>query len=109
MIGDHDWAVFFGPAFAQPVTLTGPDGTEALIRGIFSDAHTIALADDFGGGVSTLLPVVTLPATTLPDWLEADRDTVTVGGNSYILRDIRPDGSGLSRLILERVYSNGTS
>lgn len=104
MIGAGDWATFFGDDFAEAVTLIAPNGPRVDIRGIFTAAGSTVAVDDFGGGVSTVLPTLAAPASALPDWLTPDRDEVVAGGNRYTLRKVVPDGTGLSRLILERVF-----
>lgn len=105
MIGDADAAVFFDPAgFGSPAILTGPGVAPCHLVGIMADRHVTAGAGDFGGGVSTSIPVLTVASAAVPHWLTPDRDQVEVGGVSYFLRDVRPDGTGLSRLILERAF-----
>lgn len=105
MIGADDWGVFFDASpggVAEPVRFRGA-GHLALDRsGIFSDSHITAAVDDFGGGVSTVSPMLSIPADHLPGWLEPDASTVEVRRVAYIVRDVRPDGTGLARLILER-------
>lgn len=103
MIGAGDDAIFFDPAvFGQPATLIADDRPRACVTGIFSDRHATVAAGDYGGGVSTVVPVLTVSSAALPAWLTPDLHRVETGGVLYYLRDIRPDGSGLSRLILER-------
>lgn len=104
MIGGDDWAILFGPDLAGPVRFTSPAGLVADARGIFVAAGQVVAAGDFGGGVETVLPVVTLPASWVPDWATPDRDAIEVAGARYMLRACRPDGTGLARLILEGVF-----
>lgn len=100
-------ALFSAEDFGSPAVVTVfPAGISCAVTGIFSDAHSAA-GEAATGGVSTLAPVFSLPAHCLPAGA-SQGDQLTLGAPAqaagvYRIADIRSDGSGLTRLILERV------
>lgn len=96
-----DLSILFDPAdFGSPVTYRPAGGGVFEIVGIFTAAHTVAAGGDFPG-VSTLSPVLTLSDSALPVGA-TQGDQLTVKGADYSVRDIQPDGTGLSRIVLEK-------
>lgn len=100
-IGSDDWDVFMDPEeFGVTAFWQTLDGDFAEVNGIFEAAREVVLPGD-GGGVSALLPVLTVPETAVPETASQD-DDVEIHGKNYRVADIQPDGSGQSRVILER-------
>ena len=94
--GPDEWAVFMDPSvFGEPVTYTPSGGIAQSLAAVFTAAHATTL------DTSTVAPVLALfpPAGLLP----AAGDGVALRGISYRVADVQPDGTGLTRLILERV------
>jgi hypothetical protein len=94
------WAAALTAATAAQVAVFGEtvthDGTS--VSGIFDSRY---IEVDTGGGapVSMLVTVLSIAAGSIDP---AVGEAVTARGINYIVRDIRPDGGGLTTLILER-------
>jgi len=68
------------------------------VQGLFTDAYTSA---DIGPyGMASSAPTLTLASADTP--ASPVDQTVTINATSYLIRAVEPDGSGLTRLILER-------
>ncbi|MBV5299486.1 MAG: hypothetical protein JZU64_15500 [Rhodoferax sp.] len=68
------------------------------VQGLFTDAYTSA---DIGPyGMASSAPTLTLASADTPD--SPVGKAVTVNDTNYMVRATEPDGSGLTRLILER-------
>lgn len=95
---------FDADEFAVDVTYTPLSGSAIAFTGIFDDAH---LAVEMGGeaAVSTTAPVLTCRADDL-DTLSLGEarqgDGVEIGGASYTVTDVQPDGTGIVMLVLEK-------
>lgn len=101
MIGKDDWDVFMDPEdFGVQAYWQTQDGEFADLTGIFEAAREVVLPGE-GGGVSALLPVLTVPECAVPETAAQD-DDVEINGRNFRVADIQPDGSGQSRVILER-------
>lgn len=96
----EDLDLLLGPDFGVEALISAGGGPSVRLRGIFTAPHEAA-AGGAWPGVSTSLPSLTVAAFRLPPAARAG-DALTIGGESFTLRDLRPDGSGLVRLILER-------
>lgn len=87
--------------FSVAVTYTPEGGPPVAIRGI-PDTHFVeGAADDFGP-IATKVSELTVADVDLPDGA-APGDAVTFGGHSYVVREPRPDGTGVTRITLEKV------
>ena len=99
---DQDWDVFFDPAdFAVTATWDTPGGDIVEVVGIFEAGREVALSGN-AVGVSAILPVLTVAAEAIPSDA-AQGDDLAILSVNYRVTDIQPDGSGLTRVILEKV------
>ena len=91
----EDLPTFFDTTtgFAQPATLAG-----VAVVGIFDADYQAASVGAFG--MASTQPVFTLPSTSVP----ANPEGLVLVTNSitYTVAAHEPDGTGISRLILER-------
>lgn len=87
----EDFTVFFADF---GVTATPDVGADVTV--IFDRAHIEAL----GGGISGTQPVALAVSADVSSW-SSNGTKLTIAGTAYTLRDIQPDGTGLSLLILE--------
>lgn len=103
MIGNDDWDVFMDPEEFGVLAYWQTQSGEFVddLNGIFEAAREVVLPGE-GGGVSALMPVLTVAESAVPETASQD-DDVEIDGKNYRVADIQPDGSGLSRIILERV------
>ncbi|MBO9467060.1 hypothetical protein J7443_17585 [Tropicibacter sp. R15_0] len=108
--GADDWAVFTDPdVFGENVIFTGQGADPLTISAIFTTPGAV-VASGFQAGVATTEPMLTLGVAQLP-FTPAQHDQVqlTVGhpgfpaGTALRVADVQPDGSGMIRLILERM------
>jgi len=96
-----DWDVFFDPAdFADAAAWQTQEGEFADIHGVFEAAREVALSGD-SVGVSAVLPVLIVASEQVPD-TAAQGDDLEIRDVNYRVADLQPDGSGLTRVILER-------
>lgn len=105
MIEDaDDMAVFFdAEAFGEFAGYVLADESDtADIEGIYQDAHAIAAPGDFAG-VSTTAPTFTTAQIYLPAGAGKGDMLSRPTGELFTVEDIQPDGTGLVRLILERL------
>lgn len=102
MNAGEDWGVFFSPDdFGHRAYWQTLEGEFAEVDGILEAAREVVLPGD-GGGVSARMPVLTLPESSIPE-TASQGDDMEIKGRNYRVADIQPDGSGLARIILERV------
>jgi len=91
-----DLNVVCAATFGEPVTLRRVGQPDATVPGIFDRRHYQAEAGD--SAVSTLHTTVTV--------LDADTGPVPAGaiavvrGKAYSVADLRPDGQGMTALVL---------
>ena len=83
-------------AFGIDVTFAG---ALAPVRAVFDNASTVATAGPYG--MASTQPSVTLPTPLVP--ANPVGTTVVVGGMTYLVATHDPDGTGMSRLLLEAV------
>ncbi len=92
----EDVSPFFAD-FGTPPTAGVPDRLDgAPVRGIFNGPYSAAL-----GGIVTAEPTYTLPTSQASAATTASQ-LVLSNGATYRVRDIRPDGTGVTELALER-------
>ncbi|WP_170561408.1 head-tail joining protein [Ruegeria atlantica] len=96
-----DWDVFFDPAdFGQSAAWDTQAGDFVNLDGIFEEAREVALSGDTVGA-SAVLPVLTVATSQVPA-TAAQGDDLEINSVNYRVTDIQPDGSGLTRVVLER-------
>lgn len=101
---DQDWDVFFDPAdFADTATWDTPGGGIVEVVGIFEAGREVALSGN-AVGISAILPVLTVAAEAIPSGA-SQGDDLEIRFKNYRVTDIQPDGSGLTRVILEKVLT----
>lgn len=83
--------------FAVEATFTPSAGDAATIRGIF-DAEFVAIDPGGSVGVSTAAPM--FQARTV-DVTNAYGGTLAVNSTTYDIIEVRPDGTGMTTLILQ--------
>lgn len=97
-----DWGVFFDPDdFGTPAAWETTAGDFVEVSGIFEAAREVALEGDATGAMATR-PVLTIATVHVPDTAGRD-DQIEVADVVYRLAETpQHDGSGITRLILER-------
>lgn len=101
-LGLDDWDVFLSPDdFGDRAFWETQEGEFAEVDGLFSKAREVVLPGE-GGGVSALMPVLTIAESTVPE-TASQGDDVEINGRNYLVADIQPDGAGLALIVLERV------
>ncbi len=96
-----DWGVFFDPDdFADMAVWDTQEGETVDIHGIFEAAREVALQGE-SVGISAVLPVLTVAEDQIPA-TASQGDDLEIDGVNFIISDIQPDGSGLTRVVLER-------
>lgn len=83
-------------ALGQPVTVTPAGGASRVIS-----AMVVARSEDEIGVVQAQ-PAIHARALDVADL--ADGDAISAGGVDYVARVIRPDGRGMTTIILEASY-----
>lgn len=102
MIGGDDWGVFFDPDdFADSAVWDTQAGEFVELDGIFEAAREVVLSGD-SVGVSAVMPVLTVASDSVPE-TAAQGDDLEIRDQNFRVADLQPDGSGLTRVILERV------
>ncbi|MEL7166692.1 MAG: hypothetical protein AAGL96_14570 [Pseudomonadota bacterium] len=107
--GPDEWAVFTDPdVFGEVVTYQPQGQASVAVTAIFTAAQAV-VAQGPGPGVASTEPILTLGEATLPSPPAAgDLVTLTVShpgfpaGTTFKVAEPQPDGSGMTRLILER-------
>ena len=90
----EDTTAFFDTTcgFAQTATVGG-----ASVAVIFDNASALGSVGPFG--MASTQPSITLPTAQVP--VDPVGTTVVVGGGTYLVAAHEPDGTGISRLLLE--------
>lgn len=89
----EDFTPFLSNAeFAVPCTLPGG----AVVQVIFDDAHQAALTNSFEASAPTAL------GTTAELSALQHGSALQINGRAWSVEGIQPDGTGITRLILER-------
>ena len=87
--------------FGEPVVFHIEGQGEAIPgRGVFAAAHE-SLDVSSGVAVSTVQPVLEVVSADLPA-VPTEGDAVTVQGRRYLIVDVRPDGHGFLKLLLQK-------
>lgn len=73
-------------------------GTEANVTGIFDNEY---FAVDAGGSVPVAMQQPTFLCRTADIASVAQNDILTISGLTYRIRNIQPDGQGMTMLMLE--------
>ena len=106
-----DWdAVVIGPLqgiFGEPATFIPVAGLPFAITGVFDKAfHKESLFEDGSVGVTTESPVLGVQLSQFPsNPLQNDRVTVASVNTTFAVREVRIDGHGGAKLILNKVSS----
>jgi hypothetical protein len=97
----EDWDVFFDPAdFGSAATWDTQGGELVDLNGIFEEAREVALTGE-AVGVSAVHSVLTVASVEVPA-SAAQGDDLEISAVNFLVVDLQPDGSGLTRVILER-------
>lgn len=72
-------------------------GALVPVRGVFDNASSVGTVGPYG--MTSTQPSITLPTTQVPT--NPVGKTVVVGGGTYLVATHEPDGTGMSRLLLE--------
>lgn len=93
MAFEEDVSLFFNTSgFASNAKLAG-----VAVKGILS--RPFQLAGLAGAGSASSDPVFTLPTDDVPD--DPVGQQIAIGDDTYTIQAVQPDGSGVSRLMLE--------
>lgn len=101
-LSDADFGVFFDPRdFGTSARYTpGLTGQPHDLTGIFTDRHEVVLSGG-GSGIATTGPVLVVAETDLPPGPLGQDDILEIGVTRYRVAEMQPDGTGLTRLVLE--------
>jgi hypothetical protein len=92
-------------AFGEPVTYRRSGHPDHPMSGIFDESYEIVTLIE-GAENSTVSPALTITDADLPEGAEvAQRDRFVIGGRSYRVRDVQPQGGGETLLLLNEVSS----
>lgn len=98
---DEDFDVFFDPdEFGDRATYTPSGGSAAFVDGIFRFEYVDIDVGD-GVPVAGLSAVFTCAAADVQ--ADPEGDALTVRGEDYVVRVAQPDGTGTTKLVLEKV------
>lgn len=94
-----DRAIFFSADdFGVTATYTPSGGGALSVNGIFDNEY---FETDAGGEVAFALQQPMFHCRTADVPSAAEGDSLTVSGVGYVVRNVRPDGTGMTMLILE--------
>lgn len=97
---DVERSIFFGADdFGVAATYTPAGGVAKSVNGIFDNNHAPV---DVGGQVPFSVSAPQFHCRTSDITGVENGDSLVVSGVSYIIRDIMPDGTGLTILDLEK-------
>lgn len=88
----EDFTVFF-----EDFGVTATPNVGSAITVIFDRAHIEAM----GGDISGTQPIALAVSADVAS-LASNSSTLAISGTTYRVRDIQPDGTGLSVLVLEK-------
>lgn len=100
-----DWdAVVLGPVvgvFGEPVTYVPAAGQPITVSGVFDEAYTEVIVGGDGIPVTSVMPVLGVRIAQFPQ-LPRQGDTLTVQrtGERFTVREVRDDGHGCAKLML---------
>lgn len=115
-----DWdADVLGPcmdAFATPCTYRDAYGVDTQITGVFMSAYleltpmgrgpgldSEAMAYGLPGAISTAMPMLGIQLSQIKR-APAQNDAVQINGNWYRVKEVRPDGVGAAKLLLNKAF-----
>lgn len=97
-----DRAIFVDPdEFGTAAVYTPSGGTAAALNGVFDEAYESAFGSP---GAGVVQPVLVVRTADLPEGAafgEFTGDRVAIGDRTFVPRAAEPDGTGMTRLILE--------
>ena len=94
----EDLSAFFSLAdFAEAATYIDAHGVQQTLSGIFDAAGTVASLGSFG--IATSAPSLSAPTASLP--ADPVGLAITLRGCDYVVAAAEPDGTGITRLLLE--------
>jgi hypothetical protein len=100
-----DWdGVVLGPVvtvFGEPALYSPADGAAYSITGVFDEAYQQIRLEDGQIPITTDLPVfgVRLAQFATPP-RQGDQLSIVSNGTAYAIREVRPDGHGWAKLML---------
>lgn len=95
-----DLAVFFdADDFGTAASFTPSGGSASTVNGIFRNVFFEAEA---GGNVGVVMQDPIFICRTADVSGVAEGDALTVSGTAYTIRVVEPDGTGVTRLMLEK-------
>ena len=95
----EEMAEFFAlDEFAQAATFTPSGGSGVAISIIFR--NEFYAVDEGSVAVETTQPVITVQTSEVPNL--AHGDTIATGGITYNVIGVRPDGTGITEIALEK-------
>ncbi|HEY2010534.1 MAG TPA: hypothetical protein VGH23_16210 [Rhizomicrobium sp.] len=93
-------------AFGEPVTYLPSGGGSLPIEGIFDKAYSELVIDEAGSGITTVIPVLGILLSALPSSpRQGDKLQVASVNTTYIVKEVRPDGHAMYKLMLNKVSS----
>jgi len=94
-----DRAIFLSTGdFGVAASYTPSGGVAATVNGIFDNEY---FETDAGGEVAFALQQPMFHCRTADVSSAAEGDAITISGTNYIVRNVRPDGTGMTMLMLE--------
>lgn len=95
-----DLAIFFdADDFGVNASYTPSGGSASDVKGIFRNVFFEAEA---GGNVGVAMQDPIFICRTADVSSAAEGDAITISGTAYTIRVVEPDGSGVTRLMLEQ-------
>ncbi|MEA2756949.1 MAG: hypothetical protein QOJ54_3238 [Aliidongia sp.] len=92
-------------AFGVPATYLPATGGTIRIIGIYDDAYDDVSIDGAGSRIVTTSPVLGMQPGDLPaPPLRGDRLIVQSTGETFIVKEVRPDSHGWAQLMLNLAY-----
>ena len=85
--------------FGQTVSYTPSGGSAGDVKAIVDNDYE---AVDVGGSVAFAIQRPRLTARTADVSTAAEGDTVSYGGDNYIVRVVMADGTGITELLIEK-------
>jgi len=94
-----DRAIFLNTDdFGVAASYTPAGGSATTVNGIFDNEY---FETDAGGEVAFALQQPMFHCRTADVASAAEGDAITISGTDYIVRNVRPDGTGMTMLMLE--------
>jgi hypothetical protein len=90
--------------FGGPATYMPAAGGSFPISGVFDEAYRDLEMVDEGEGVNTVVPVFGVRLSAFPSApVQGDKVSILSVNETYIVNDVRPDGHGHAKLMLNFV------